>query len=360
MSVKNSKYYEGIDDIELPSKKNSSKKKRRKNKKSRKIIAIIIIEVIVLLILLGVLFVKRKLDKIEKYDLDKENLKITDLGVDGYINIIVFGVDARDGELDKNTRSDTMMLVSIDTENKKINLTSFYRDTYSYIEGHDYTKLGHAYSYGGPELAISTINDNYDLDITNFVTVNFTSVADAINLLGGVEIDVLPKEVDSLNKYGREVAKISGANFTPITSSGLQTLDGYQAVGYSRIRKIDSDFMRTSRQRAVVNAMFSKIKTSDLSTINSMYDELSKEILTSMSNKEILTLIKDVVTYDINESDGFPYQTQIASIKKASCVLPSDLYTDVKELHRKIFGIDDWTPTEDVITYSNYIKSLLP
>lgn len=354
---KKEKYYDNYDDIELPAKKTAKRKKKKKRKKRLiRTIIVIIIEIILLILIGFFIFIKGKLGQISRYELDSNNLNVTDLGLKDYYNIAIFGVDARDDELEHNTRSDTIMLVSIDTKSGEIKLTSFYRDTYVYIEGHDYTKLGHAYSYGGPELAISTLNDNFDLDITNFVTVNFTAVADAIDLLGGVEIDVKEKEIDSLNKYGREVAKVAGREYTSVTAAGMQTLDGFQAVGYSRIRKIDSDFVRTSRQRDVVDAMFSKVKASDLSTINSIFDKLSPEILTSLSDKEILSLIKNIASYNITESDGFPYNTTTKTLSKISYVLPTDLYEDVKELHLNIFGIQNYTPTSDVENYSSYIK----
>ncbi len=355
-------FYDEVDDIELPQKRNSKKRSRKKKKKMRKFIFFIIIEIIVLLLLLGAWYIKSKLDKKQTYNLDNEKLKITPLDLDDYENILVFGVDARDDALKSGTRSDTMMLVSIDKKNGEIKLTSFYRDTYVYMEYDGqtkYDKLGHAYSYGGPELALATINDNFDLDISQFVTVNFTSVANAINLLGGVEIDVSEKEVDSVNKYGREVAKVSGKEYTPISGAGKQLLDGYQAVGYSRIRKIDSDFVRTNRQRTVVNAMFEKTKQSDFSTINKMLDELMPQVLTNLSNGDIVSLVKKVMSYDITQGDGFPYNPTIKTVNKASCVLPTDLYQDVIELHEKVFDMEDYKPTDDVVTYSDHIKSVI-
>lgn len=353
-------YYDGIDDVKLPTKKRSKKNgKNSKKKKYKKLRILIIVEIIILILLLIALFIKSKFDKIERYELNKNNLNITDLGLKDFYNICVFGVDSRDGELDKNVRSDTMMLVSINTKTKDIKLTSFYRDTYAHIEGHDFTKLGHAYSYGGPELAISTLNDNYDLDISNFVTVNFTAVANAIDLLGGVEINVEQREIDSVNKYGREVAKVNNDlnGYVNITYAGKQTLNGYQAVGYSRIRKIDSDLNRTSRQRTVVNAMFSKVKASDFSTINKMIDELSPQILTSLSNAELLSILKDIATYNISDSEGFPYNTAFKSINGASFVVPSDLNNDIIKLHSTVFGLDNYELTTDAKNYCDHITA---
>ena len=340
-----------IDEIELPEKKHNKKKK-----KTLKVLIFIIIEIVLLIILIPLLFGKLKLDKIKKYGLDNEKLNITDLKLDDYYNIVVFGIDARDDELEKNTRSDSMILVSINTKTDEIKLTSFYRDTCVYVEGHGYTKLCHAYSYGGPELAIATLNDNFDLNIEDFITVNFTAVAESIDLLNGVEINVKEKEIKSLNKYGKEVADIYGKDFKKIESAGLQTLDGCQAVGYSRIRKIDSDFVRTSRQRTVIDAMFKKIKTTDFSTVNDIFDEVSSKMLTSMSNEELLAIMKDALSYEITESDGFPYKNKTGYIKKKSYVIPDNLEDNVIQLHEKLFGTANYQPTDDVIEYSEYLK----
>lgn len=343
-----------IEDIELPEKKN--KKKKRKRKKTIKVLIFIIVEILLLALLIPLLFGKLKLDKIKKFGLDNEKLNITDLELDDYYNIAVFGIDARDDELEKNTRSDSMILVSINTKTKEIKLTSFYRDTCVYVEGHGYTKLCHAYSYGGPELAIATLNDNFDLNIEDFITVNFTAVAESIDLLDGVEIDVKEKEIKSINKYGKEVADIYGKDFKKVESAGLQTLDGCQAVGYSRIRKIDSDFVRTSRQRTVIDAMFKKVKNTDFSTINDIFDEISSKMLTSMSNEELLAIMKDALSYEITESDGFPYKNKTGYIKKKSYVIPDDLTNNVIQLHEKLFGTIDYQPTDDVKEYSEYLK----
>lgn len=351
-------YYADVEDIELPSKRKSSSnsRKRKKKNKKKKLIIIIIIEIILILAFIAFFFIKGKFDKINKYDLDKDNLNVTDLGLKDYYNIAVFGIDARDNELEKNTRSDSIMLLSINTKTDDVKITSFYRDTCVYVEGHDYTKLCHAYAYGGPELAISTLNDNFDLDITDFVTLNFTAVADAINLLGGVEVDVTEKEVASVNKYGKEVARVSNGEFTPIKGAGKQTLDGYQAVGYSRIRKIDSDFNRANRQRTVVSAMLDKMKKSDLSTINNICDEILPKILTNLETGQILSLLKDAMSYNISDSEGFPYEKTTGYIGKGSYVFPVDLSKNVVDLHKKLFDTDKYEPTEDVKKYSSYIS----
>lgn len=353
----NDDYYDDdIDDIELPTKRSQKGKRSKKKKKTRRLIIIILVEFLLIAGLLIYLFVSNKLGKINRYDVDTQKLDITDLGLKDYYNIAVFGVDSRDAELQEGTRSDSIMLVSINTKSDEVKLTSFYRDTYSYIEGHDYTKLCHAYSYGGAELAIRTLNDNFDLDITKFVTVNFNCVANAIDSLGGIEIDVTEKEVSSVNKYGSEVARVSGKDYKEITSAGKQTLDGCQAVGYARIRKIDDDFTRTSRQRTVVNAMLTKMKQSDFSTINNIFDQILPEMLTNLESTEMLSILKDAMSYNIVDSEGFPYNKTTGYIGRGSYVIPTDLYGDVITLHKNLFGTDNYVPTEDVKKYSDHVK----
>lgn len=343
---------------------NESPKARKRRLKRRKIIKRRIIALIILLLLLLitaiVLYVMDKLDKINYKDVDRDNLYTVDLDLEDYYNIMVFGVDSRADELEKNTRSDTMILVSINTKTKEIMLTSFYRDTYVQIEGHNYNKLGHAYSYGGATLALSTFNKNFDLDLDTYVTVNFTSVANAINMLGGVEVEVKEEEIPYINKYGEEIARINKCSYTNVENSGKITLDGYQAIGYSRIRKLgNGDFERTNRQRTVLNAMFTKVKSSDISTINKMLDEILPQVLTNMDKQTILALALDCFKYEISESSGFPYKLKTGYVKKAAMVLPDNLYDNVAELHNRLFKAEtgtDYTPTPTVEEISNHIK----
>ena len=346
---------------------NETPRQRKKRLKRKKIIRRRIIAFIIFLLILTIgaitLYIMDKLNKINYKDIDRDNLYTVDLDLEDYYNILVFGVDSRADELEKNTRSDTMILVSINTKTKEIKLTSFYRDTYVQIEGHNYNKLGHAYSYGGATLALSTFNKNFDLDIDTYVTVNFTSVANAINMLGGVEIDVKEAEIPYINKYGEEIARINNYKYTNVTSSGKITLDGYQAIGYSRIRKLgNGDFERTNRQRTVLNAMFAKVKSSDLSTINDMLDEILPQVLTNMDNQTILALAMDCFSYEITESSGFPYNLKTGYVGKAAMVLPNTLYDNVAELHNRLFKEEtgtDYVPTDTVEEISNHINQYI-
>lgn len=174
---------------------------------------------------------------------------------DRITNIALFGVDQRGNE---SSRSDSIMVMTIDGKNNKVKLSSFMRDSRVEIEGHGLDKLGHAYMYGGPELAVKTLNQNFKLDIRNYVTVNFSQLADIVDAVGGVEIEVKDYEVKQLNKLIRDQRSL-GINGTEISSAGLQTLDGPQALAYARIRKAgNGDFERTDRQRQVLQSIFNK------------------------------------------------------------------------------------------------------
>ncbi len=340
------------------------REKRRRHR--RKIILRRFFALLILFTIIGgtciYIYAKSKLDKVQREDVDREKLNIVDLKLDDYYNILVFGVDSRVNDLRKNTRSDSMILVSINTRSKEVKLTSFYRDTYVNIDGHDYNKLGHAYAYGGATLALGTFNKNFDLDLDSYVTVNFTGIAHAVDLLGGVEVEITEEEVPYINEYGRDIAVINGVKYSKVEKSGLVTLSGYQAVGYARIRKLGhGDIQRASRQRVIVSAMLDKIKKTDIKTIDKLLDTMLPQILTNLDNKTILALAKDCRSYTITESAGFPYDYKGGYAKKAAVVFPVTLYDNVVKLHNNLFGDEkkeEYVPTDNVKNISEYIEKV--
>lgn len=284
---------------------------------------------------------------------------------EGYTNIAVFGVDARNSTLGEGNRSDSIIIATINNETKDVKLTSVYRDTLVSIPGHGYDKLTHAYSFGGPQLALSTINQNFDLEITEYVTVNFAIAEDIVDLLGGIDIDIDSSEVKWLNGYVRSLAK-QGAdtNVKFIDGPGVQTLSGSQAVAYSRIRYTSGgDYKRAKRQRTVLNAALEKAKKSDIKTLDSIIQSVVGDIYTSLTTTDILNLAKDVLAYNIGDSQGFPYHvkngrvlTVASPANKTFVGIPSMLSEDVRTLHYVLYGIghpstevgiSDSTMTED-------------
>ena len=170
-------------------------------------------------------------------------------------NILLIGADGEDGG---SQRSDTMMLVSIDYAHGTIKLTSFLRDCWVYIPNKDkYAKLNAAYSYGGAQYVNDTIEYNFGIDIDHYVKVDFEMFTEIIDKIGGIDIEVTESEAAFINKTTRYTVE-SGENVH---------LDGAKALVYCRIRKLDSDYMRTYRQRKVINAIINKAKKSGMSTI---------------------------------------------------------------------------------------------
>lgn len=225
-----------------------------------------------------------------------ESLSI--LGENAIKNIAFFGVDSRDH--DYIGRSDAILVASVNGNTGQIKLISIARDTYVAIAGHGKTRINHAYAYGGAELAIQTINENFGLDITDYVTVNFDSLAEIIDAFGGIELEISEAEREQINAY-----LLSGE---PLRQSGLVQLNGPQAVSYSRIRKIDSDTMRASRQREVLAALFDKALEINPLSYPSYVRKFAPMVETSLSNEEILKMATVVLKgSDISlEQGGFP------------------------------------------------------
>ena len=218
---------------------------------------------------------------LNRSDINEDNLSANE-GIDGIINIALYGVDSRNN--DYTGRSDAILICSVNGDTGKIKLVSIARDTYVSVPGHYNTKINHAYAYGGPELAIQTLNENFGMDVTDYVTVNFESLADIIDEMGGVMIDVTEEERFQVNAYLQRGL--------PLSETGMVNLTGAQAVSYSRIRKIDSDSMRASRQREVLAALFDKALEINPLNYPSYVRKFSPMVETSLSNDEILKIAK--------------------------------------------------------------------
>ena len=223
-------------------------------------------------------------------------------------NILLIG---KDGIGEKTSRADTMIILTVDNKHKGLKLTSIARDTLVYIPGKGYDKINHSFYYGGCELLLKTINDNFDLDIKDYAIVDFKSFVDVINVLGGVDINIEDREIDGLNKvinacYGLEIEN-KGNNIEYITSSGNHLLNGYQALAYCRLRKIDNCFYRDARQRKVLESLAYKL--SKVSVFK--YPELIillKHVRVNISPDKILDLAiisRDLTNYKIKQLE-FP------------------------------------------------------
>lgn len=266
-------------------------------------------------------------------------------------DIALFGVDARSNSLGKGNRSDCIIVAHVNESKKQIKLYSVYRDTYASIPGYKSQKITHAYAFGDAILAINTLNLNFDLQIEDFVTVNFAVMEDIINLLGGVTVDVQPEEVKWLNGYvhSLHVENPSMNELSYISGSGVQTLNGSQAVAYCRIRyTAGGDMKRAERQRLILEKIMDKAKSMKPKALLKIAETASKEVYTSLKLKEILKLAKSVYDYEIIQSEGFPYHIETGSVNGASVVKPITYLDDVVTLHRDVYGESAYKPSKKV------------
>ena len=318
-------------------------------KKERKGLKIFGITVLVLLIILAVIiggtitFVSSKLSKMQQIDLNEDNLNVSAQAKEQlaeYRNIAIFGVDSRDDSYGKGNRSDCIIIASINNKTKEVKLISVYRDTYVQIEGHGLDKITHAYSYGEAPLAIKTLNTNLDLNIKEFVTVNFETVKDVVNYIGGISMPVTSEEI---------------SHIPGIKKAGTQTLNGEQALAYARIRyATGGDYKRTERMRDVLTAVANKLKTLNISQLNGFVDEILPKVYTNITAGDIFTLIPSAMSYKITDSIGWPYETRGKTMDRWYGI-PITLESNVTVLHIVSFGDENYVPSDTVKEISNKI-----
>ena len=280
----------------------------------------------------------------------------------GYINIALFGVDAQtDAQLFKDSRSDSTMIASINMDTGDIKLVSVYRDTYLNIGTDEYKKCNAAYSYGGAEQAVKMLNMNLDMDITNFVAVGYKGLGKVIDGLGGVYVDVDSEELKHINNYQVDVSNVLKCEYTPVTETGYQLLNGVQAASYCRIRQTrGDDFQRTARQREVIKAIEKRAKETDIVTLTKVFNDSIDDIYTSLDSKDILDLLGNIMNYRIVEEEGFPQPDMRGNARMGAigdCVVPTDLQSNVIWLHQFLFDDMDYTVSESVKEYSQKIQS---
>lgn len=333
-------------------------------KKSRHTLWIVVIGIILLVIAVPTVYLVYTLKR-TNYDNSQDDDILTneDLTVNeqttGLQSFVIFGVDSRDNSLTTDTRSDTIMIVSINRTTNEVKLASIFRDTYMEVPTHGYTKINHAYAYGGYSLALSTLNTNLDLSLSQYVTVNFYAVTKVIDLLGGITLDITEEELKWLNGYMKENNKINGTNVPGLESAGTQVVNGTQALAYSRIRYTSGgDFKRAERQRIVVTKVFEKAKQADLVTILSIINQMLPEISTNISASEMLSLGKNILSYQITESTGFPFEKVISKINGVSYVIPENLTQNVIQLHEYLYEETDYVPSSFVTNRSETIQAL--
>ena len=335
---------------------NNMRKKKKMNK-GLKIFLIILLVLVIIIVGLGVAgytFVNGKIGKMQKENIDTTAVGIneeTKQELKGYRNIALLGIDSRADDYGLGNRSDCMMIASINQETNEIKLISVYRDTYVYVMENGtkrLDKITHAYSYGGAQNTLKSLNEAMDLNITEFVTVNFDAVIAAVDSLGGVYIDIDESEIKYVNDYIDATSESSRVKSSHITHSGRQKLDGVQAVSYTRVRyTAGGDYKRTERMRTVVEAMLSKAKTLNVGQLNSFADTILPKIRTNISTSEIWGLIPKLASFKVTESIGWPYDTKGITLDRWYGV-PVTLQSNVERLHKEAFEQEDYEASDTV------------
>ena len=318
-------------------------KKKRKGLKVFGIIVLILI--IILLSILGSIywFINDKISKMQKVEINEEDLGVSvqaEENLADYRNIAIFGIDSRADTYSKGNRSDCIIIASINNTTKEVKLVSVYRDTYVDIEGHGLDKITHAYSFGEAPLAISTLNKNLDLNIKEFITLNFDAVKEIIDSIGGITMTITEEEAPHIKG---------------LTTAGTYNLTGEQALAYARIRyATGGDYKRTERMRDVLTAVANKVKTFDISRLNQLVDIILPKVYTNITASDIFSLMPSALNFKITESIGWPYETRGITLN-AWYGIPVTLESNVKRLHQEIFGEPDYEPSETVKAISNSI-----
>lgn len=367
------------------SKKNYKKSRKYKKMRRRKII--FGIEITVLLILSGILFVyawiNRSMDKMNQDTLDSSQIQInsevkanTDLSqMSGTQVIALVGVDARGvegSELAESMNSDTIILCCIDHDKQEIRMVSIMRDTWMNMakytdEYYEFDKANSAYNRGGPESMLSMLNTNLDFALTDYVTVNFKALADAIDVLGGLDIEMTNAECVHANNYNREVSEAQGVEYEAIPYdedlgddySEVRHVSGALATSYARIRYGGGDdAKRTSRQRIVINLMVQKLKQNP-TKIPEILDKVMGNVSTSLTKNEILELGMHAVTYTMGTSYAYPFQLcygeNVVNALGEDVVIPVTLEFNVRELHEYLYPGLSYEPSAAVTEYGDYI-----
>ena len=279
--------------------------------------------------------------------------------MEGYWTVAVFGVDSRGSNTGKGANADVNMVFNINRETGEIRIVSVFRDSYLNIDDKgSYNKLNQAYFVGGASQAVKALNKNLDLDIQDYVTFNWKAVADAINILGGIDMEISKAEFSYINSFITETQKATGIPTTQLKSAGMNHLDGVQAVAYGRLRLMDTDFARTERQRKVIQAAFEKAKKADFSVLNNIIVTVAPQVSTNIDTMDLVRMAQDISKYHIGETGGFPFARGDANMgKKGACVIPTTLESNVVELHKFLFDDEDYTTTDQVKQISAKIIS---
>ena len=288
---------------------------------------------------------------------DKLEVNKKDKNMKNYQNIVLFGVDNQNNKItEKGSRTDSIIIASIKKSSKSVKLMSIYRDTYVSIDG-NYDKINAAYSYGGPEMAIRTINRNLDLNIRDYATVNFKALADAVDVLGGITLTIeTKKELKNLNDYIGNMNKINGGHSPKFKKTGTYKFDGNQAVAYSRIRYMEGgDHARANHQRLVIKGIFNEARKQPWK-IPVLASKVLPQCKTSLSSSQMTSLATSMIFMDLGESEAYPFKSVDNRYNGIYYGFPITVKSNVIKAHKYLFGTKDYEPCEELQKISHKVK----
>lgn len=360
MSNKNSDKIE-LNELKKEAKKSNSKNKpKKKMNKALKVILIILV-IIIVIVAAVVAAGWGMISEMQDESIDENAIGLNDETVQElseYRNIALLGIDSRQDDYGLGNRSDCIIIASINKSTNDVKLISVYRDSYLQLNEKGKTtldKVTHAYSYGGAQNTLLALNTNLDLNIKEYLTVNFDTVVLAVDALGGVDIDITSDELKYLNSYIDATSQSSGVKATHITSAGKQKLSGVQAVAYSRIRyTAGGDYKRAERMRTVVQAMVTKAKSLSATQLISVANKILPHVSTNISNSEIISLAPTLAKMNFSTSIGWPYETKGITLDRWYGV-PVTLESNVIRLHKEVFNDSDYTLPDNIKKISDSI-----
>ena len=360
-------------DKKKKSKKDKGDRKKKKKKdnsggsnKGKKVKKVILILILLVAVCAGAAYyyIDVQMGKMAHVDTNKAEFEIdrqVAKDLKGYRNVALMGIDARKGEDAKNCRTDAIIVASLDKKTGDVALISVMRDSYLEMDSSTgdimYDKATHAHVYGGPVNTCKMLNKSLDLNISEFVVMDWNSVADTVDALGGITVDVKDNEIWDLNHWGPETAANTDRTWTEIYNTGKQKIDGAQAATYCRIRKNSGgDTGRTERMRKVVMAILKEVK-SNPTKITTVADKVLPEVRTNMSTLDITSLLPQVIKFDIKDSIGYPFNYYGGSVNGSWKAVPTTLSENAVRLHKEAFKQDDYVPTARLEQISQNIIS---
>ncbi|RZS92676.1 LCP family protein [Cuneatibacter caecimuris] len=361
------------------SRREQERARRRRNRRIRRIV-ICVVEVLMLVIVLGCCYVISKWDKIQHDEIDQDDIKVNssmdasqvEVMQTGYRTIALLGTDSRSGKLERGVNNDVIIICTINNATGEVKLASVYRDTWMHMPDLGYySKANDAMCQVGTSLAsVNMLNENLDLTIDEYVTVNWAAVATAINLMGGLEDVTVPEEIiEGLRGYITSVVEETGIPSIQLEpgDGSPRHLDGVQAVALCRYRYQGlNDTGRTANQRMIIGKMLEKAKTLSLGQLISIADQVFPMVATTYSLNEVLDMAKLISKLYIGETVGFPMNAKGYTVpdqykaypsQGTDCLMPVDLAGDVKTLHGFLYNQTDYQPSPTVQRLSEAIKA---